>query len=56
MDAVRWLTAVQSQDYAGAKWALAQRSRDVTNAELDRLFDKSIGLTSQVHTRRGGFN
>src|SRR5579859_4451919 len=30
VDAVAWLGAVQSQDYAGAKWALGQRTRDTT--------------------------
>jgi len=35
VDAVRWLGAVQSQDYIGAKWALAQRSTKTTDAELD---------------------
>jgi hypothetical protein len=48
IDAVRWLTAVQSQDYAGAKWALAQRSRGVTDAELDRQFDKGDLLRTHV--------
>lgn len=48
IDAVRWLTAVQSQDYPGAKWALAQRSRGVTDAELDRLFDKGDLVRTHV--------
>lgn len=43
-DVVSWLGAVQSQDYHGAKWAVAQRSAVITNAELDRLFDDGIIL------------
>lgn len=48
LDAVRWLGAVQSQDYAGAKWALGQRTRDTTDAELDRLFDQGAVLRTHV--------
>ncbi|WP_437669324.1 winged helix DNA-binding domain-containing protein [Sorangium sp. So ce131] len=38
-DVVQWLCAVQAQDYAGAKWAIAQRTTGVTEADLDRLFN-----------------
>ncbi len=48
IDAVRWLGAVQSQDYIGAKWALAQRTRGITEAELDRLFDEGEILRTHV--------
>jgi len=48
LDAVRWLTAVQAQDYGGAKWALAQRSRGTTDVELDRLFDAGDILRTHV--------
>ncbi len=42
-EVVSWLGAVQAQDYAGAKWALAQRTTDATDAALDRAFaDGSI--------------
>ena len=47
-DAIRWLTAVQSQDYGGAKWALGQRSRATTDAQLDRLFDQGAILRTHV--------
>ena len=43
-----WLGAVQSQDYAGAKWALGQRTRGATEAELDRLFDEGAILRTHV--------
>ncbi len=48
LDGIRWLTAVQSQDYAGAKWALGQRSRKTTDAALDRLFDQGAILRTHV--------
>src|SRR6266478_9224052 len=48
VDVVRWLGAVQSQDYAGAKWALARRSRAATDAALDRLFDDGAILRTHV--------
>ena len=38
-DAVSWFGAVQSQDYAGAKWALGQRMQGGSDAALDRAFD-----------------
>src|SRR6266849_2170244 len=48
LDGIRWLTAVQSQDYSGAKWALGQRSRKTTDAALDRLFDQGAILRTHV--------
>jgi len=44
---VGWFTAVQSQDYAGAKWALGQRSREATDAGIDRLFDRGAILRTR---------
>ncbi len=42
-DVVQWLGAVQAQDYAGAKWALALRMQDATDLALDQaLADGSI--------------
>lgn len=48
VDAVRALTAVQSQDYGGAKWALGLRTRGTTEAALDRLFDEGAVLRTHV--------
>jgi winged helix DNA-binding protein len=40
---VEWLGAVQSQDYAGAKWAIGLRTNGLTEPDLDRAFaDGSI--------------
>jgi len=49
-EAVGWLGAVQSQDYAGAKWAIGQRTDGVTEADLDRLFD--AGAILRTHLMR----
>ena len=48
LDVVRWLNAVQSQDYAGAKWALAQRTAGATESDLDHLFDQGAILRTHV--------
>jgi hypothetical protein len=42
-DVVRWLGAVQAQDYTGAKWALGLRLQGATDDDIDRAFaDGSI--------------
>jgi Winged helix DNA-binding domain len=48
VEAVGWLGAVQSQDFAGAKWALGQRTADATDGDLDRLFDGGAILRTHV--------
>ena len=47
-DVVRWLGAVQAQDYAGAKWALAQRAEGPTDTGIDELFDAGAILRTHV--------
>jgi hypothetical protein len=47
-DVVRALGAVQAQDYAGAKWALAQRTRDATDADVEREIDEGRILRTHV--------
>src|SRR5215472_333030 len=47
-EAVGWMGAVQSQDYAGAKWALGLRTGGLTDADLDRLFDAGAILRTHV--------
>jgi hypothetical protein len=49
-EAVRWFGAAQSQDYAGAKWALAQRMRGATDADLDQAF--KVGEIVRTHVMR----
>jgi hypothetical protein len=45
---VQWLGAVQAQDYAGAKWAIAQRTAGATDADIDRAFDDGKILRTHV--------
>ncbi len=47
-DVVTQLGAVQAQDYAGAKWALAQRLKDVTDSALDKAFADGSILRTHV--------
>jgi hypothetical protein len=48
VEVVAHLGAVQSQDYAAAKWAIAQRCVETTDAALDRLFDDGAFLRTHV--------
>lgn len=47
-DAVGWLGAVQSQDYAGAKWALGQRVQNATDASIEQAFNEGSILRTHV--------
>lgn len=49
-DVVRWLGAVQAQDYSSAKWALALRMCDPTSAAIDRAF--AAGRILRTHVMR----
>jgi hypothetical protein len=42
------LVAVQAQDYHGAKWAIAQRARGLTDAQIDRAFDNGDLIRTHV--------
>ena len=48
VDAVGRLGAVQAQDYAGAKWAIAQRTRGATDAGIERLVASGDILRTHV--------
>lgn len=48
VDVVTQLGAIQSQDYAGAKWALGQRLSDATDAEVDAAIDAGKILRTHV--------
>lgn len=48
VDVVRWLGAVQAQDLNGAKWALALRMRDATNAAIEKAYDQGQILRTHV--------
>ena len=45
---VAWLGAVQSQDYAGARWALGLRANGLSDAEIERSFDAGTILRTHV--------
>jgi hypothetical protein len=47
-EVVSWLGAVQSQDYAGAKWALAQRTNGLSDAAIDQSFAKGEILRTHI--------
>jgi hypothetical protein len=48
VEVVRWLGAVQSQDYGAAKWALALRSRPSSDLELERIVDAGLILRTHI--------
>ena len=45
---VRALGAVQSQDFGGAKWAIAQRTKGLTDSHIDDAFAKGAILRTHV--------
>jgi hypothetical protein len=47
-EVVEWFTAVQAQDYAGAKWALGQRIAGATDALIDSAFQSGALLRTHV--------
>ena len=48
-EVVSWLVAVQSQDYAGAKWSLGLRLRhDTHDTDVDRAFNEGSILRTHV--------
>jgi hypothetical protein len=48
VEIVSWLGAVQSQDYAGAKWALSLRAPRLSDADVDRAFDAGKILRTHI--------
>src|SRR5258708_497702 len=47
-EVVRWLVPMQAQEYPVAKWSVAQRTRGVTNAGMDRAFADGTILRTHV--------
>jgi hypothetical protein len=45
---LRWLGAVQAQEYHGGKWSVAQRTPDLRDADLDQLFNAGMLLRTHV--------
>jgi hypothetical protein len=48
VEVVWWLTAVQAQDYYGAKWALGLRLQNAVEADLDAAFNSGAILRTHV--------
>jgi hypothetical protein len=48
VEVVRWLVAVQAQDFPVAKWSLAQRASGANDASLDRAFSEGAILRTHV--------
>lgn len=50
VDVVRWLGAVQAQDFAAAKWALALRMRSATDRAIEQAYNE--GQILRTHLMR----
>jgi len=49
-EVVRWLGAVQAQDYGAAKWAIAQRAGELVSTDLDK--ELAAGTILRTHVLR----
>jgi len=47
-DVVKWLVAVQAQDFAGAKWSLGLRLRKATDSQIERAFNEGAILRTHL--------
>ena len=47
-DVVLWFGAMQSQDFAAAKWAIAQRTKNQTDATIEQAFNEGRILRTHV--------
>ena len=47
-DVVSWFGAMQAQDFAAAKWAIALRTKDQTDATLEKAFDEGKILRTHI--------
>lgn len=47
-DAVRWLTALQAQEFSLAKWSVAQRTRSATQADVDEALADGVILRTHL--------
>src|SRR5512138_2898362 len=47
-DVVRWMGAVQAQDYAAAKWAVALRTASCSDVDLEAAFSRGEILRTHV--------
>src|SRR3979411_1133153 len=47
-DVVSWFGAIQAQDFAAAKWALALRCKNQTDASIEQAFNEGKLLRTHV--------
>ena len=47
-DVVAWLGAMQAQEYAMAKWGIAQRMQEITDPEIDKAFANGAILRTHL--------
>jgi hypothetical protein len=47
-DVVGWLGAVQAQDYPAARWAVGQRVKGLTDADVEQAFDAGAILRTHI--------
>ena len=47
-EVVKWLCAVQAQDYAAAKWALGLRMQNATDAFIEQAFTDGTILRTHI--------
>ncbi len=47
-EVVGWFGALQSQDFAGAKWAVGQRTQNSTETEIERAFNDGEILRTHI--------
>lgn len=47
-EAVRWLVAMQAQEFPVAKWSVAQRADGVSNAAVDKAFAEGTILRTHI--------
>jgi hypothetical protein len=57
-EVVRWLTALQAQEFPLAKWSVAQRTRGATKADVDKAFAeaRSRSLDGGSDTQQVGWH
>jgi hypothetical protein len=48
VEVVRWLGAVQAQDYPAAKWAVGRRTRDATDAAIEHKYNEGSILRTHI--------
>ena len=47
-DVVRWLGALQAQEFALAKWSIAQRTRGTNRGDVELAFAKSNAIIAKA--------